>query len=125
MYKPEGQNSVSPYLVVADLPVAVKFIKQVFGGKLTYEHRRADGRVGHAEMRIDDTVLMIGEMPGGPEAQVHVYVADVDAVFERALQLGATVAQAVAEKGDGDRRGGVVDDCGTTWWIATMIDPRG
>lgn len=120
-FKPENYNSVSPYLVVDDADVALVFLEQVFGSKPLRLFRRDDGTVMHAEVRIDDSVVMLGQMAGGPDANVHVYVADVDAVFDRAVKAGGDVVQPVEEKGDGDRRGGVRDPAGTTWWLSTQL----
>lgn len=123
MYKPEGHTAVSPYLIVADAEAALAFIAAVFGAGPTYMHRTAAGAIGHAEVTIDDTVVMLGQMADGPGAHVHVYVADLDAAFARAKAAGGTVVQEIADKGDGDRRGGVTDPSGTTWWLSTQIDP--
>lgn len=82
-----------------------------------------DGRVRHAEVRIDDTVVMItdGVPPDWPSqpTHVHVYVRDVDLTYRRALRAGAVSVQEPVQKGDEDKRGGVRDTGGTTWWIAT------
>lgn len=78
----------------------------------------------HAEVRIDDTVVMLADpAPGYPARphDVHLYVPDVDAVFARAKALGAKVVQEPMQKGDEDRRGGFTDAGGTTWWVATQI----
>lgn len=78
----------------------------------------------HAEVRIEDTVVMIAD---GVEAwppvscHVHVYVSDVDAIYRRALEAGATSVQEPVKKEDEDKRGGVKDAGGTTWWIATRV----
>jgi uncharacterized glyoxalase superfamily protein PhnB len=83
-----------------------------------------NGKVMHAEVRIDDTVVMIADaVEGWPAvpAHVHIYVRDVDEAHERALQAGATSVQAPENKDDGDRRGGVKDAGGTTWWLATHV----
>ena len=121
MYKPEGHSSVSPYLIVADADKALAFIKAVFGSEPDFIHRRDDGAIGHAEVKIDDSVVMLGQSDGGPDINVHVYVADPDAAFARAKAAGGTVVQELQEKGDGDRRGGIQDPTGTTWWLAKMI----
>jgi len=118
-YKPAGHPSVSPYLVVDDAEAALEFIRRVFGAEPSLVHRTDAGAIGHAEVRIDDSVVMLGQMAGGPKAHLHVYVADVDATFQRAVEAGGQVVQAVMEKGDGDRRGSIADACGTTWWLAT------
>ncbi|WP_439496680.1 VOC family protein [Bosea sp. (in: a-proteobacteria)] len=122
MYKPEGHNAVSPYLIVPDAEKALAFAKAAFGVEPIFVARRDDGRITHCEIRIDDSVVMIGEMEGGPESHVHVYVADPDAVFARARAAGATVVQELMAKGDGDRRGGLKDPTGTTWWLAQCVD---
>ena len=78
----------------------------------------------HVEVRIDDTVLMLADgVEGWPAlpAHVHIYVTDVDATYKRAIEAGATSVQAPVQKGDADKRGGVKDAGGTTWWIATQV----
>jgi PhnB protein len=83
------------------------------------------GRLMHAEVRIDDSVVMLAD---GHEhwppiaANVHVYVSDVDAIYRRALDAGATSVQEPVQKDDEDKRSGVRDAGGTTWWIATRVD---
>lgn len=124
MYKPDGHNAVSPYLIVADADRALAFVKSAFGVDPIFVTRGDDGRIRHTEVRIDDTVVMLGEMPGGPESHVHVYVAEPEAVFARALAAGGTVVQELMQKGDGDRRGGIKDPTGTTWWLALHVDPQ-
>ena len=125
-YKPEGYTSAAPYLMVRDAKRTLGFLKAVFGSEPLRLFEREDGSIMHAEVRIDDTVVMMGEMPDGPQGNVHVYVPDVDAAFERALKAGGTTVQEVMEKGDGDRRGGVDDGNGTVWWLSTQIaDPDG
>ena len=79
----------------------------------------------HAEVRIDDTVVMLADgSPNWPAvpANVHVYVPDVDATYQRALAAEATSVQEPVKKDDADRRAGVIDPGGTTWWIATQVD---
>ena len=80
----------------------------------------------HAEVRIDDTVIMLAD-PAPPTwpaiaSYVHIYVRDVDATYRRALDLGATSVQEPVKKEDEDKRGGVRDPGGTTWWIATRVE---
>jgi len=118
-YKPDGYTSVAPYLIVDDVTGTLAFLRAVFGCEPLRVIRGGDDAIVHAEARIDDTVVMLGQMPGGPDAHVHVYVEDVDAVFERASAAGGTRVQDIEDKGDGDRRGGVRDANGTT----TQIDP--
>ncbi|MFT3974589.1 MAG: VOC family protein [Amaricoccus sp.] len=123
-YKPEGHTSVAPYLIVPDAEATLAFVRAVFAAEPIFLKRADDGTIQHAEVRIDDTVVMCGQYPGVPPAHVHVYLPDVDAAFARAIDAGGTVEQPVAEKGDGDRRGGVADPNGTVWWLATEIEPR-
>lgn len=125
-HKPRGYTAVAPYLVVDGASRTIEFLSEVFGAA---ELRRFDdpasGRVVHAELRIDDTVVMIADgADGWPPipSHVHVYVPDVDATYRSALDAGATSVQVPVRKGDEDRRGGVRDAGGTTWWIATRID---
>lgn len=124
-YKPAGYSSVSPYLIVDGASRTIDFLVQVFGA---VELRRFPGEAGtimHAEVRIDDTVVMLADgADGWPPAptSVHIYVADVDATYQRALDAGATAVQAPVKKDDPDKRGGVKDAGGTTWWIATQVE---
>jgi uncharacterized glyoxalase superfamily protein PhnB len=78
----------------------------------------------HGEVRIDDTVVMIADGPEGwppNPSHVHIYVADVDAVYRRAIARGATVVQEPVKKQDTDKRGGFKDPSGVTWWVATQV----
>jgi PhnB protein len=120
MYKPPGHNSLSPYLIVEDAEATLAFIKAVFGAEPDMVHRSPDGSANHAEVRIDDTILMIGQWPGNAApAHVHVYVPDVDEAFARARDAGGKVVQEPVKKDDPDRRGGITDPSGITWWLAT------
>lgn len=120
-YKPDGYTSVAPYLLVRDARATLAFVATVFDAERLRVIERDDGSIMHAEARIDDTVVMMGETPDGEPAHVHVYVQDVDAAFAKALATGGTEVQAVGETGDGDRRGGVTDPSGTTWWLSTQV----
>lgn len=124
-YKPIGYSSVSPYLIVVGARKTIDFLVQVFGAVELRQFYDATGMVMHAEVQIDDTVVMLadssGDWPPVP-ASVHVYVADVDAAYQRALAAGATSVQEPVKKDDADKRGGVRDAGGTTWWIATQVD---
>ena len=124
-YKPEHYNSVSPYLVVDGADNTINFLKRVFGANELQRHASADGRVMHAEVRIDDTVVMIADggdgWPSIP-AHIHIYVENVDETFKRALEAGAVSIQEPIKKEDADKRGGVKDSGGTTWWIGTKVE---
>ena len=123
-FKSPGYSTVSPYLITSDAAATIRFLERVLGGKLLRSFPDDEGRLRHAEVRIDDTVVMLADSaPGWPPvpAYVHVYVEDVDTTYSRALAEGAVSVQAPVQKGDEDKRGGVKDPGGTTWWIATRI----
>lgn len=123
-YKSEGYNTVSPYLIVDGASGTLEFLKNVFGAVELRRFPGDAGKIMHAEVRIDDTVVMIADgAEGWPPvpSHVHVYVADVDATYRRALEAGAASVQEPAKKQDEDKRGGVKDAGGTTWWIATRV----
>jgi PhnB protein len=125
-FKPAGYNSVSPYLMVKNAAGTLAFLQEVFGVTVLRTYAGDNGRLRHAEVRLDDTVLMFAdsapEWPPLP-SYVHIYVEDVDATYARALQAGGTSVQAPVKKDDEDKRGGVMDVGGTTWWIATRVAP--
>jgi uncharacterized glyoxalase superfamily protein PhnB len=126
-YKPQGYSSVSPYLIVDDARRTITFLVRAFDAVELRRFLHPSGQVMHAEVRVDDTVIMLadgdpsGEWPPAP-ASVHIYVADVDATYRRAIEAGATSVQEPVKKDDPDRRGGVRDAGGTTWWIATVVE---
>lgn len=124
--KPDGYSTVSPYLVVDGAVETIAFLQRVFGAEELRRFPDDSGRIIHAEVRIGDTVLMIAD-PGPPDwpavaGHVHVYVEDVDASYREALSAGAESVQEPVQKEDEDRRGGVRDAGGTTWWIATRME---
>lgn len=118
-YKPDGYNDVSVYLIVPDAQATLAFLERAFDAPQLRVIRGPDERIVHAEARVGDTVVMMGQSAGGPAANVHVYLPDVDAAMERALAAGASLVQEAMEKGDGDRRGGVKAPDGTVWWLAS------
>lgn len=123
-HKPEGYPTVSPYLIVTSASATIDFLTNVFGAQELRRMPNENGKVAHAEVRLDDSVLMVADSaPGWPAvpAHVHVYVRDVDATYQRALAAGAESVQEPVQKGDEDKRGGVKDAGGTTWWIATRV----
>jgi uncharacterized glyoxalase superfamily protein PhnB len=124
-HKPEGYSTVSPYLIVDGANGTIEFLVRVFDAVELRRFPDESGRVVHAEVRIDDTVLMVADgVEGWPPvpSHVHIYVVDVDATYRRALDAGAESVQEPAQKDDADRRGGVKDAGGTTWWIATKVE---
>jgi len=123
-YKPQGYSTVSPYLIVDGASRTIEFLVRVFGAAELRRFPDEAGKLMHSEVRIDDTVVMIADSaPGWPAmtAHVHIYVRDVDATYRRALEAGATSVQEPVKKEDADKRGGVKDAGGTTWWIATPV----
>jgi len=123
-YKPDGYASVSVYIVADGAQRVIDFLVQVFDAEPLRRHDNKDGSIMHAEVQVDDTVVMIAD-GGGPlpafAVWLHVYVADVDATYRRALEAGGVSVQEPAQKVDADRRAGVKDPAGNTWWIATRI----
>lgn len=113
--------SMSPYLITRDGEALINFLIAAFGAKLLRRFTRENGTLMHAEMKIEDSVVMVGggvEHPG-TSAHIHLYVQDVGATFTRALEAGPTVVQEpVRKNANDDLRGGVQDPSGTTWWIA-------
>ena len=123
-YKPEGYTSVAPYLIVDGADRTIDFMTEAFGAVELRRFPAPDGGIMHAEVRIDDTVVMLADGgPGWPpiHTHVHVYVPDVDATYRKALAAGATSVRPPEQQGDDDKRGGVKDPGGTTWWIGTMM----
>jgi len=127
-HTPDGYSTVSPYLVVDGASATMAFLARAFGATEQARHEDESGKVRHGEIRIGECVIMISD-PVPPDwpvvpAHVHVYVPDVDAAFRRAIEAGAMLVQAPETKdGDSDRRGGVKDSGGTTWWIGTRVGP--
>lgn len=122
---PDGYHTVTPYLVVAEVAQLIDFLKQAFGAAEIQRTTRPDGSIGHAEVRMGDSRVMMGEaggefppMPG----MLHLYVEDADALYQRALQAGATSLREPEDQFYGDRMAGVKDKFGNQWWIATHIE---
>ena len=122
---PEGYSTVTPYLIVEGADTLLDFVKRAFGAEQRFRMDRADGTVGHAEVTIGNSVVMLAEageewtaMPGG----IHLYVEDCDTTYGRALDAGATSLQEPANQFYGDRSGGVRDPAGNVWWITTHVE---
>ena len=124
-YKPQGYASVSVYIMADGAQRLIDFLKQAFDARQTRRTDLPDGSIMHAEVQIDDTIVMItdgaDDNPAFP-IWLHVYVPDVDASYRRALEAGGlSVDEPKQREGDPDRRGGVKDPAGNTWWIATQV----
>lgn len=119
-YKPDGYTDLAAYLLVRDAEAALTFCEAVFGATRLRVFAGEQGGIMHAECRIGDTVLMLGEADG-PPAMLHLYLDDAEAAFSRALANGGEVIQPMMEKGDGDLRGGVRAPDGTQWYLARQV----
>jgi PhnB protein len=124
-YKPQGYSSVSAYVVADGAQDVIDFLIHSFDARQTRRYDMPDGSIMHAEVQIDDTVVMIADgADDNPPFPIwlHVYVPDVDASYRRALDAGGLrVDEPKQREGDPDRRAGVKDPAGNTWWIATQI----
>ena len=127
---PEGYHSVTPYLIIRGAADAIEFYKKAFGATELFRFPGPDGKIGHAELQIGNSrIMMADEYPdmgyngpqtlGGSPIALMIYLADVDAVFNRAVEAGATVKEALQDKFYGDRIGTVIDPFGHRWHLAT------
>jgi uncharacterized glyoxalase superfamily protein PhnB len=119
---PEGHHTVTPYLLVRGVDRLIDFLKRAFAAEEVLRTKRPDGAIAHAQVRIGDSMVMMGEP--GPDhpllpAMLYLYVEDVDAVYRRALAAGAVSLSEPADMFYGDRTAGVKDEHGNQWWIAT------
>lgn len=122
---PDGYHTVTPYIVIAGVAKLIDFVKSAFGATEVMRHQRPDGSVMHAEMRIGDSIIMMGEAPEGVKhfpAMLHLYLDEVDSTYQRALQAGATSLREPADQIYGDRSAGVQDAFGNQWWLATHVE---
>ncbi len=114
---PDGYHSVTAFLNVSSAATLVAFLKQAFDAKEKEFQDLGDGHI-HAEVRIGDSLVMIGQSEPRP-ASIYLYVNDADAAYRSALKAGAISLSEPVDQPYGDRQGGVKDPCGNTWWIAT------
>ena len=122
-YQPDGYQSVIPYLHVTGAAKMIVFMKEVFGASEIAVYPRPDGTVGHAALRIGDSVVELAD--SGPDwpampCALQVYVPDADAAYHRALKAGAKSLVEPADQFYGDRTASVRDSCGNNWYIATQ-----
>ncbi len=129
---PDNYHSVQPYLIFDDAAGATEFYKKAFGATLRLCMKGIDGKVGHAEIQIGDScVMMADENPamdayppshfGGSPVTLMIYTEDCDAMYKTALAAGATSVREPADQPYGDRMAGVLDPFGYKWWIGTHI----
>jgi PhnB protein len=120
---PDGYHTVTPYLLVQGADKLIDFVKKAFDAKEIDRYAMPDGSVGHAEIRLGDSVIMLSEAMGEEykptTAGIHLYVENCDAIYQRALNAGATSTMQPADQFYGDRSAGVKDPFGNHWWIAT------
>jgi PhnB protein len=130
---PDGYHSVTPYLSLKGAAAAIDFYKKAFGAVELFRMDHPDGRIGHAEIKIGDSPIMLAdEFPemkclspktlGGTPVSIMLYVDDVDTVFKQALDAGAQEERAVEDKFYGDRMGSLVDPFGHIWHVGTHIE---
>ena len=130
---PDGYPQVTPYLCVDGANAAIHFYDQVFGATERMRMPEPDGKIGHAELQLGESVIMLSdEFPergirgpktiGGTPVTMSVYVEDVDSVFARAVQAGATVLRPVEDQFYGDRTGQFEDPFGHRWSVATHVE---
>ena len=130
---PNGYHSLTPYLIVADGAGAVRFYETAFGARVRMKLDAPGGRIGHAELEIGDSVIMMAdEHPdmgalappsvGGSPVGLHLYVTDVDAVTAKAVAAGAKLLQPAEDKFYGDRNAAIEDPFGHKWYISTHIE---
>jgi PhnB protein len=127
---PEGYHSVTPYLIIHGAADAIEFYKKAFGATELFRFPAPDGKIGHAEIKIGDSPIMLAdefaemgykgpETPGGSPVSIMLYVEDVDTVFNRAVEAGASVKEALQDKFYGDRMGTLTDPFGHRWHVGT------
>ena len=119
---PDGYHNVTPYLVVADAENVLDFTIKAFGAKETTRMPGPDGKIAHAEVKIGDSMVMMGS--GGPSrllmpGMIYLYVEDTDATYKRAIAAGGKPVEEPNDAFYGDRRAAVEDSQGNQWFIAT------
>jgi PhnB protein len=130
---PEGYHSVTPYLIISGAAAAIDFYKKAFGATELFRMPAPGGRVGHAELKIGDSPIMLAdEFPdmghkspttlGGSPVSLMIYVADVDSVFKQAIAAGGKEQRPVKDQFYGDRSGSLEDPFGHIWHIATHVE---
>ncbi len=130
---PQGYHHITPYLITKGAAAAMDFYKDVFGATEIMRMPQPDGRIGHAEMKMGDSVIMLAdEHPemgiispatlGNSTVGILLYVDDADATFNKAVSRGAKVNKPLADQFYGDRSGTVIDPFGHKWTIATHVE---
>ncbi len=126
MIIPEGYHTITPYFTVSDADQLLEFLVEVFGGAIIVNDQNATGRVQHARVRIGDSIIMLNESNEHYPvnvSQMHLYVNDVDAVYCKALSVGAVSIMKPNVRPHGDRMAGFKDPLGNIWWVARSATP--
>lgn len=127
---PDGYHTATPYLIIRGAGEAIEFYQKAFGATELFRFPTPDGKIGHAEIKIGDSPIMLAdEYPpmgynspqslGGSPVSIMIYVEDVDTIFSQAVAAGATVKEAVSDKFYGDRIGTLTDPFGHVWHVST------
>ena len=122
---PKGFGTVTPFLRVTDAEKLIDFLKNAFAATVTFRMDGPAGSVSHAEVKIGDSIVMIGQTPKREEAvkaMLHLYVPDTDSVYRSAVAAGAESIREPADQFYGDRSAAVRDLAGNEWWIATHME---
>ena len=126
-YKPQNYNSLSPYLIVDNAEKLVELLIAIFDGKVLRRFDREDGKIGHIELQLDDSVIMISDSTEDYPAQkamLHIYVPDVYFTFEKAINSGCElIEKPINKEGDSDTRGSFYDCAGNYWAVSTQTNP--
>jgi PhnB protein len=120
--RPDRYHTVTPYLTVQGVAWLLDFVQRAFDAQELERMSRPDGTIGHAEVRIGDSVVMMGEARAGSPpmpSTLYLYVSDTDATFKRTVAAGAAPLMEPADQFCGDRNAAVKDPVGNHWWIAT------
>jgi PhnB protein len=124
IYSRDTYRTVTPYLTVPDADAELTFLKAAFGGTELNAQRNPDNTVMHAEVKVGDSLVMVGQS-GGPwqprTGALYLWVDDVDATYAKALKAGAKSEMEPEDKPYGHRNAGVVDQNGVTWWIGAPV----
>ncbi len=121
----EGFHAITPYFFARDAAKLAEFLVAAFNGKINSQGKRPDGSIAHIEMRIGDSMLMLGEPSGGikpTSISIYLYVTDCDAIYAQAMRAGGIPFSPIMNLPSGERYGGIKDPAGNLWWIATHVE---
>jgi PhnB protein len=122
---PRGYHTVTPYLTVSDANALLEFLQKAFDATVVHAMKGPDGRIGHADVTIGDSHVMLGQArdaASATQAMLYLYVPDCDAWYRRALAAGSTSSSEPQTQFYGDRHGAVKDPWGNQWWLATHVE---